>query len=135
LIPLPEHLGTAVVHECPPEWGSGARSYTHDGRCLECKSAPGYALACDVEALDTHAARETARRLGLDVREFLVYWTRLEVDVKLLELPIGALLTCRRRLARPEHDGHLRTWLIDDLVVSVGKRAVRPACSSEAVLL
>lgn len=124
MIGVPADVGRATLHPRPPERRGGARSYAHDGRCLECSPAMGYAIACDIEALGAPGAAEAARRRGLDVRAFLVLWTRLEVEAKLLSLPIGVLLERARRLTLPSHDLEVSTSHVDDLVISVGWRAL-----------
>jgi hypothetical protein len=104
-----------------------ARSYAHDGRVLECVPRPGYAVACDLESVNAPAAADLARRFGLEVDAFLVRWTRLEVEAKLLDLPIGRLLDRARGLRlRTSAPFEVRTYRLDDLVVSVGWRAVAP---------
>lgn len=102
---------------------SVARTHIHDGRVVECVSPDHAPLAIDAESVNGPAARELAARLCVPVAELLVRWTRAEVAAKLLGRP--SLLAFRKNLA----DDPLlviRTAVVDDLVVSVGRRTKSP---------
>jgi hypothetical protein len=123
---LPQISGSARIYERPPDVRSGPRSYTHDGRCLECRSEPNLVIAGDIEALGSPAAAYVARQLGDDVVGFLRFWTRLEVYAKLLATPSLVMFQrCRTigsldAFAASRPDIEVRTAAVGDLVVSIG---------------
>ena len=121
---VPAEVGALALFPEPPVERRGPRSYTHDGRCLECRPAGGIEVAVDVEALDAPAAPYLAARLGIDVPDFLALWTRLEVTAKLQRVPVAQLLHRVRREGRapPAPWLRLRTVAADGLVVSAGWR-------------
>jgi hypothetical protein len=124
---VPAEVGALTLFPVRPPRRRGSRSYAHDGRCLECVPAPGFELAADVEALDAPAAPELALRLGLDVPEFLAWWTRLEVTAKLDGVQAVRLLQRARRgkAVEPPAGAVVRTAFGEDLAVSVGWRRAR----------
>jgi hypothetical protein len=129
---VPAAFGAVRLLEGTPVVRSGSRSYTHDGRYLDCTSAEGYEVACDIESIAAPAADYLARELRLEVPDFLRFWTQLEVCAKLLRASSAALFARHRKepwpasLARAYGDVELRTTSVGDLVISVGWRRRRP---------
>ena len=122
---LPPSIGAGWLHPNRTPRPGVARSYAHDGRCLECTGNAPYRLACDIEARRSVAGRSLARRFGLPLSAFLELWTVLEVVSKLADVP--ALVLCRDALRNGKGIGGfisprctIRVGHWGDLVVAVG---------------
>jgi hypothetical protein len=100
-------------------------STSHDGWHLEVTPAPGVRACGDIEAIDNPAAEFLAGECGLDVLDFIRFWTRLEALAKLTDQPAHLLFHRLRgspdtRALLAAHPGiQLHTATLPDLVVSV----------------
>jgi hypothetical protein len=93
--------------------GDGARSYLDDGRVVTWCPAPTSLRY----AVDAERRREPpVHLLPLADGDFWVWWTRLEVVCKLLDIPVLVAL----RDGLPPHKVALRTEERDGLVISYG---------------
>ena len=113
----------AEVRVCPAgePLGAGARSWVSDGRVVlwAPPATDGVRVALDAEVARQLVPPAVARRAGTDDPEvFWPLWTSVEVSCKLTEVPLSRWL--RERGLRPDEALAMRTFVLDDLVVTCG---------------